>query len=164
MKIQVCLLLLFFAVTGFAQVDKNNQELSRVSHYRNNISVNNFDGTRSTVHISGNSATLVHPDGGLSSIDFTGNTSTLIATDGTSFSILHNGFSSVITRPDGSQFFVNHMQSSSSCSVNAEKHTIIHNFGEMTERCYKERVDVLIHVNWLLQKETIEEEQTADSK
>ena len=37
-----------------------------------------------------------------------------------------------------------------------KKHTIAHTFGNVTGRQYKDRINVLIHINWLLQKEDVE--------
>lgn len=157
MKIQLFFLLLFFAASeSFSQESKSNQAVTNVYHYRSNISLSNFDGTRSTIRVNGNSATLFNSDGSISTIDFCGNSSTLIAVDGTISSIFHNGLSSAVTRSDGSQFFVNHMQSTSSFSTAYGKHTITHNFGFRKERRHKNKIDVLIHMNWLMQQEALE--------
>ena len=156
MKYQLFFLLLCFTVSeSFSQVDKSNQAVTNVYHYGNNISLKNFDGTRSTIHMNGNSATLFNSDGTQSTIDFFGDSSVLIANDGTSSSVFHNGFSSTVHTADGTQAMVNHMNSTSSYSIANEKHIIMHTFGNICERLYKNRIDVLIHMNWLVQKEAI---------
>lgn len=157
MKIQLVLLLLCFSVTdSFSQANQNERVLTNVHHYRSNISVKNFDGTRSSIDMNGNSATLTNSDGIQSTIDFNKNSSTLIASDGTIIMVSHNSSSSTVNMPDGSQFFVNHMHSTSSCSTVHGKHTIMHFFGDVGERRFKNKIDVLIHVNWLIQNEIIE--------
>ncbi len=156
MKIKMFLLLLFAAFGSFSQESVSNQTVTNVYHYRSNIALNNFDGTRSSIRLNGNSATLFNSNGTISTIDFSGTSSTLIAADGTIASISHNGLSSVITRTDGSQFFVNHLQSTSSCSTANGKHTITHYFGFIKEKQHKDKIDVLIHMNWLIQQEALE--------
>ncbi len=156
MKILMFFLLLSFTASESSTlVNKNNHEFTSTYHYLNNISLKNFDGTRSTVYVSGNSATLMNSDGTQSTIDFCGNSSTLIAIDGTSASIFHNGISSTVFNSDGTQIIVSHMQSTSLCYTENGKHMIMHTFGDMRERRHKNKIDVLIHMNWLLQKKAI---------
>ena len=157
MNIQAIFLLLsFFTAENFSQLSKSNQAFSNAYHYGSNISIRNFDDTRSTIDRSGNSATLFNSDGTHSTIYFFGRSSTIIGIDGTSSWISHNGRSSTITRSDGTQFFVNHMNSTSSIWTAQGTHTITHTFGKMEERCRKDRMDVLIHMNWLIKKEIAE--------
>lgn len=163
MKIQAFFLLLsVLAFESFSLVNGNNQAFTNVYHYRNSISLKNFDNTRSTIYISGNSATLFNPDGSQSIIRFCGRTSMLIAADGSNSSVFHNGFSSRILKSDGTQIFVSHMSTSSSCSTANGKHTITHTFGNSCEGRYKKRIDVLIHMNWLMQKEALEATEESD--
>ena len=157
MKIQVLILLLVFAASEcFAQNSKSGQALSNVYHYGNNISIKNFDGSRSTIYVFGNSAQLINSDGTQSIIDFYGKSSRIIEIDGTVSTVYHNGFSSTVMNSDGSQFIVNHMHNSSTCFTDNGKHTIMHTFGEMKERRYKIQIDVLIHSNWLSQRRALE--------
>jgi len=157
MKTLVFFLLLPFTTSeSFAQANKSNRATTSVSHFRNNISVKNFDGTHATIYVNGSTATLVNSDGTQSTIDFCENSSTLIAIDGTSSSVFHNGLSSTISSSDGTQFIVNHMRNTSLCSTKSGKHTINHNFGHLRERRYKNEIDVLIHRNWLIQKKIVD--------
>ncbi|MEM6321317.1 MAG: hypothetical protein AAF960_26905 [Bacteroidota bacterium] len=153
MKIQLLFVLLSFTASeNFSSENLSNSTISTVYHYRNNIYVTNFDGTRSTIQVSGNSATLFNADGTISEIYFGSSSSRIVAADGTMASVSHNGASSTVTRSDGSQFFVNHTPSTSSCSIAAKKHTIMHNFGFRKEWRNKNKIDVLVHMNWLVQK------------
>lgn len=166
MKTQLFLLLIFFVASeSMAQSDnddKNDNAFSRVYHYRNTVSVSNFDGTRSTINVNYNSATLVNPDGTMSTINFNGQSSTLIEIDGTMSSISHNGLSSQVTKADGSQILITHQKVSSSCTIEGEKHIITHNFGLIEEMRNKNGIDVLIHMNWLSQKGALQAVAQAD--
>lgn len=154
MKIQLFFLLLsFLASDSFSQKNKSNQDFTNVYHYRNYISLKHFDGTQATISVNGNSATLFNADGSQSTIDFGRNTSTLIAIDGTGLSVFHNGLSSTVFLSDGTRVIVNHMNSTSSCLTEDGKHTITHTFGNTREMRHKNQIDVLIHMNWLIQKD-----------
>ena len=150
------LLLSFAASDSFSLVNKSKQAYTNVYHYRNNISLKNFDGTISTIQVIGSSAILYNSDGSQSAIDLCGRSSTLTAIDGTSLSVFHNPSSSRVFNPDGTSIIINHMNNTSSCLTASGKHTIMHTFGDMRERRYKNRIDVLIHMNWLIQNEAVE--------
>ena len=116
MKTQALFFLLFIAASQtFSQENKIKQDFTNVYHYGNNITLNNFDGTRSSIQVNGNSATLFNSDGTQSTIDINRNSSILIASDGTSSSIYLNDYSSTIYNSEGTMIFVSHMQSTSSC-------------------------------------------------
>ncbi len=150
MKIQLFLFLISFVTfESFCQV---NQSFTNAYHpYQGHILLTNSDGTHSTIFVNGGSATLVNPDGTQSTIDFGKNSSTLMADDGSNLVIYHNLLSSTIPNPDGTQIVVNHLGSSSSCSTQNENHTITHNYGHNRRRICTNGIDVLIHMNWLMQ-------------
>jgi len=157
MKTQIFLLLFCFAaVNTFAQKNKSTRAYTNVHHYGNNKFLSNADGTRSSIFVNGSSAMLVNADGSQSTIDFHGNSSTLVAIDGTTSTITHNRFSSRVFNSDGTQMTINHMPSSSSYSTASDKHMITHTFGNTWEMCVKNKLDVLIHRNWIIQKRTAE--------
>lgn len=154
MKFQLLLLVLSFFVSDKISVDNDKKrDFTNIYHYGNNISVRNFDGTLSTVYINFNSATLFNPDGTQSTIDSGKNSSRLITSDGNVATVVHSGYSSTVRRANGTQFLISHRNSTSSCSTEDGKHTIMHNFGFVEEICNKNMVDVLVHANWLIQLE-----------
>ena len=164
MKIQLFLLLLcLLATEGFAQAKKSKQSVSSVYHYGSNISVRNFDGTRSTIDMNGNSATLFNSDGSLSTIELCGNFSTLITVDGIILTLSLNGFSTTVTMPDGTQFFISHMNSTSTCSTAEGKHAIMHTISKTGERGHQKKIDLLLHMNWLVRKKAEAEMAEAQS-
>ncbi|NNK90646.1 MAG: hypothetical protein HKO89_08575 [Saprospiraceae bacterium] len=112
----------------------------------------NFDGTRSTIYVNRNSATLDNSDGTSSTINFFGDHSNLIWTDGTQSSVFHNGSSSRINNPGGKQFIISHRKNRSSFLTTDGAHAITHFFGNIKECRYIDKIDVLIHMNWLVQK------------
>jgi len=157
MKIQALLLILLFAVSdSFSQENDQNQSLTRVHHYKNNISIVYADGTRATIYLNGNSADLVNTDGTQSTINLSKNSSTLTAMDGTHSTIFFNGSSSAVTNADGTHLTINHMQRTSSCWTEDGKQVITHTFGNLCEMKNKKVVDVLIHTNWFVQKRLAE--------
>lgn len=156
MKIQIVFFLLSFLTADcLAQKAKIEQDLTSVHHYRNNISLFNYDGSTSSIYVSGNGAVLFIADGTQSSIDFGKRTSRLVAKDGTTSTVFHSGMSSTIYKQDGTQIFISHMQSISSCSTEIGKHIIKHTFGSTVEICNKNHIDVLLHMNWLVEKQAL---------
>ena len=141
---------------SFAQDKHKEKVYSTIHHYRSNISVNNFDGTRSTIFINGNTATLSNADGTESTLEIFGQSSTVIAVDGTRSTIIHNGMTTTILNSDGSELTINHMNNRSTCSTPYGKHTIRHIFGNMKERRFKEEIDILVHTNWFVRKRASE--------
>ena len=157
MRIISLLLLLSFAITNSVAKDKKKDKAySNVHHYRSNISVNNFDGSSSSIFINGNTATLSNADGTQSTIEIFGNSSTVICIDGTRSTIMYNGMSTTVFNSDGSQFTINHMLNRSTCSAPYGKHTIRHIFGDANERRHKKVIDVLVHTNWYVRKKVAE--------
>jgi len=156
MQLHVLFLLVSFMTSGNFCVEKEpDQVYTKVYHYQNNISLNNFDGTTSNILLNGNSATLYNADGTQSTINFCNNSSTLIAADGTSSTIFHSGFSSTVSISDGTRVNINHMQRSSSCTTANGKHRIMHTFSNVKDKRYKDKIDVLIHINWLTQNKAL---------
>ncbi len=156
MKSQLLFLLLSFVFTqGFSQNSERNHDNTNVYHYGNNISVKNYDNSRSSIYISGNSARLFNPDGTQSSIDFIDNTANLILIDGTASTVTYNGASSTIVNTDGSQVVVNHRNQTSSCYVSFGKHNINHTFGRAKELKYKKHIDILLNMSWYMQKKAV---------
>ncbi len=156
MKFRFLLLVLSFVSTEmYAQIKQSTRDFTSVHHYRNNISLRNFDGTHSSIYYSGNSATLVNSNGLRSTIDSFGDYSILFSIDGSTSTIFHNGFSSTVHNTDGTQIIINHRRNSSFCTTLDDKHTLIHNFGLLDESCNdrkKNIIDILVHVNWAIQK------------
>ncbi|WP_420318955.1 hypothetical protein [Ekhidna sp.] len=156
MKIHLFLFLLTFAVTeSFSQANNNDQGLTNVYHYRNNIFLRNYDGTRSRIDVNWNSATLYNPDGTQSVIELCGSTATLITIDGNVLSVIYSGLSSSVHDVDGTIIMINHRRKSSICSTAYGNHTIMHTFGSTEEWPYKNLIDVLIHMNWYMQKKIL---------
>lgn len=152
MKTHLILLLLSLAISeGFSQVNNSNQPLSSVYHYGYNISLRNYDGTRSVINGRLSSATLLNSDGTQSVLNFNGNTATLNAIDGTISSVFFNRLSSTVHNADGTRITINHRRNTSTCSTEYGTHTIMHTFGSVEEWCNTNVVDVLVHMNWVMQ-------------
>ncbi len=151
MKIQLFLLTFILSVaSGYAQENNGSKAVTSVYHNLNNITLVNFDGTRSTIMKNGNSATLINADGSHSTINCFGDSSSnIVAIDDTHSSVRHNGNSSTVMNADGTQFIVHHKRTSSSCSKEGDIHVITHFFGNKKERHLIDQIDVLIHQNWL---------------
>ena len=122
--------------------------------------LNYSDGTNSKIYVNGSSATLFNDDGTQSIIDY--NSSTLIAIDGTISTISHNGTSSTVFNSDGSQVIINHRQNTSSCFTEYGRHTMAHNFGNVEERCHKNKIDVLVYTNWMIKLKAAKSMQELD--
>jgi len=161
MKPQLLFLLLTISISdGFSQQNKNDQFFTTVYYYQNSITVLNFDGTSSRICLNGNTATVFNSDGTQSTIQKCGNISNLIAIDGTSSSVIHNGkLTSTTFNSDGSKLFINHMRDSSTCLTPRGRHIITHNFVNLRRSRSKNKIDVLIHKNWLLQKKIADAEE-----
>lgn len=168
MKTLMLFLTLAFAASSSSNpVNDNGHDLSSTYHYGTNVSVKNFDGTRSTIDVNWSSATLFNPDGTQSIIEFRGKSSNLIEIDGSISQVISNGSFSTIIRADGTQMVINHMPSTSSCYLGNEKHTIMHTFGAVKEIKRKKRIDILLHCNWFMKKKVakaIEEESNKEEE
>ena len=154
MKVQLFLLVLsFFAIEGFSQEKNTNaKNFTNVYHYGNNISYVNFDGTRSTIFISGRTARVFNADGSQSMVEFNGATPRFVGVNGMTSLINYNGKTSTVENPDGSRVIVNHMRNTSGCSVGSERTSLLHIYGNKRSRRTKSKIDVLVHMNWLAQK------------
>jgi len=159
MQIQVLFLLFSFLTSGDSFLEnKTDKVYTNVYHYNNNVVLKNFDGTTSTIQLYGNSASLINADGTQSTIIYGVNSSTLISSDGTSSLISHSGSTSSVAIPDGTRININHMQRSSTCTTDEGKHRIMHTFTRFIDSCNsstKEKIDVLIHVNWIMQTKAL---------
>ena len=147
-------LMIISLAVAFAQVDERKNPITTAYHYRNNITIKNADGTQSNIYTNGSTATLTNEDGTQTILDYSVYPSLLIGNDGAASVVFRNGMSSTVHTENGTEL-INHGRrtiSTSTFSTPFGTHRIMHTFGARNEWCSKRDIDVLVHMNWLMQQ------------